>query len=1037
MQPLPTPQGITSPTFKGPPTDGTLLLPEIFDHHAQHSPAHTLFRFVDADGGLQAIPWLDAVHAFHKAARLVKRLVEPADLEARPVIGIVAATDQITYFTLIAGILRAGYQVFPVSPRNSDAAIAHLLQSTGCNYVFVSADSAMQKLAGAAATKIVALGGQINLIPVPSFVELYDKSTTGDFLPPMRKLDLEAPAVILHSSGSTAFPKIITFTYRILMESGLIPYHGEIDVCGQVLSVHAVPMFHLMGVIQLPWTTFSGLTIAVFPPTLPPTVPTPDRVFESAVASGSSLMFCVPAFLEAWARDDSRLPALQKFKTVTFAGGPLQQPVGDLLVQNNVNIAHVYGLTETSNLTLFLPKAPPKEGWDYFYLSPHTDLVFVPLSDMPGVYHLVAKKCPTHTPAVLDTVVDAMIYFSCHPTNPNLWKVFGRLDDQIMHSTGEKTNPVPLEAILLKDARIKFAIMFGRGKFHAGPEWLDFRRQIWPTVEESNRFAPTHSRIFKEMILIAKPSKTVELTAKGTPRRQAVLAMYEDEIQDIYLAVKETSQTHLTTPEKYDALTSLKFVRSVVAEVMREMPSDDDDLFQHGCDSLQATWIRNSILHALRSSRQIDTRTIPHNFVYSYPTLRLLAEYITEIASGLGLEPEDISLRTVAMESMVQKYTCEFPRSISTTKVPEAETVLITGTTGALGSQILAHLLALPNITSVYALNRPRSNIREYQRSSFADSGIEIQLIDSPKLILLEGDLNTTEFGISSSEYRDIRDKVTCIIHNAWQVNFNISLSSMEPLVAGTRQLVDFALSSPHQVPPRLLFVSTAGIFRNLNASGVVPEDHLATPETSVGQGYAESKWVAEKVLEIAAQQTNLSLVIVRPTQLTGSENGAWKLDEWFPALLRCSQLLGRLPAISGRVSWIPIHHAGKAIVEMRNSTDRYLHLTHPHPVPMSEILGPISDALHLPVVPYSEWLKMLEDAQESDAETSNPGIPLIEFFRSNREASADQEAFFPGTLSSTHALTAASSLVSIPSLSARDAQTWVSYLHQAGYLSH
>jgi acyl-CoA synthetase (AMP-forming)/AMP-acid ligase II len=114
--------------------------------------------------------------------------------------------DQITYFTLIAGILRAGYQVFPVSPRNSDAAIAHLLQSTGCNYVFVSADSAMQKLAGAAATKIVALGGQINLIPVPSFVELYDKSTTGDFLPPMRKLDLEAPAVILHSSGRFPLP---------------------------------------------------------------------------------------------------------------------------------------------------------------------------------------------------------------------------------------------------------------------------------------------------------------------------------------------------------------------------------------------------------------------------------------------------------------------------------------------------------------------------------------------------------------------------------------------------------------------------------------------------------------------------------------------------------------------------------------------------------------------------------------------------------------------------------------------------------------
>ncbi len=52
----------------------------------------------------------------------------------------------------------------------------------------------------------------------------------------------------------------------------------------------------------------------------------------------------------------------------------------------------------------------------------------------------------------------------------------------------------------------------------------------------------------------------------------------------------------------------------------------------------------------------------------------------------------------------------------------------------------------------------------------------------------------------------------------AWQVNFNLSLLSMEPLVAGTRHLVDFALSSPHPVPPRFVFISTAGIFRSKQA---------------------------------------------------------------------------------------------------------------------------------------------------------------------------------------------------------------------------
>ncbi len=31
-----------------------------------------------------------------------------------------------------------------------------------------------------------------------------------------------------------------------------------------------------------------------------------------------------------------------------------------------------------------------------------------------------------------------------HPTKKGWWRIYGRADDQIMHSTGEKTNPGPL-----------------------------------------------------------------------------------------------------------------------------------------------------------------------------------------------------------------------------------------------------------------------------------------------------------------------------------------------------------------------------------------------------------------------------------------------------------------------------------------------------------------------------------------------------------------------------------------------------------------
>ena len=63
-------------------------------------------------------------------------------------------------------------------------------------------------------------------------------------------------------------------------------------------------------------------------------------------------------------------------------------------------------------------------------------------------------------PNVINTKIDGCDGYatsdllSPHPTKPGYWKVVGRTDDQIMHSTGEKTNPGPLgeySILLLED----------------------------------------------------------------------------------------------------------------------------------------------------------------------------------------------------------------------------------------------------------------------------------------------------------------------------------------------------------------------------------------------------------------------------------------------------------------------------------------------------------------------------------------------------------------------------------------------------------
>jgi thioester reductase-like protein len=75
-------------------------------------------------------------------------------------------------------------------------------------------------------------------------------------------------------------------------------------------------------------------------------------------------------------------------------------------------------------------------------------------------------------------------------------------------------------------------------------------------------------------------------------------------------------------------------------------------------------------------------------------------------------------------------------------------------------------LLAQREISVVYALNRPATGIHERQRASFVKNGINVELMTSQKLRLLEGDLTTAAFGLAPEDLTEIRTRVTCIIHN-------------------------------------------------------------------------------------------------------------------------------------------------------------------------------------------------------------------------------------------------------------------------------
>src|SRR6266511_1194259 len=103
--------------------------------------------------------------------------------------------------------------------------------------------------------------------------------------------------------------------------------------------------------------------------------------------------------------------------------------------------------------------------------------------------------------------------------------------------------------------------------------------------------------------------------------------------------------------------------------------------------------------------------------------------------------------RVEAMEQAITRYGC-FASAVSASPVQDdicppalgdgsGHVVLITGSTGNMGSRVLVGLLKDEHVKTVYAINRPSAGkgISKRQMERFEDSGLDKELIRSSKVV--------------------------------------------------------------------------------------------------------------------------------------------------------------------------------------------------------------------------------------------------------------------------------------------------------------
>jgi thioester reductase-like protein len=244
--------------------------------------------------------------------------------------------------------------------------------------------------------------------------------------------------------------------------------------------------------------------------------------------------------------------------------------------------------------------------------------------------------------------------------------------------------------------------------------------------------------------------------------------------------------------------------------------------------------------------------------------------------------------------------------------------VLITGTTGFVGMEVLARYLERTG-RHVYALIRADDDAHAARRLAEAIRGrFGRAEAHGRRVTALAADIERPGLGLDAGRREWLAERVSDVIHAAASVSFSLPLDRARAInVEGTRRLADLAeLCRRRGGLERFSYVSTAYVAGT--HAGEFTEDDL-----DVGQDfrnpYERSKFEAEQV--VRERRGRLPLQVFRPSIIVGERPTGWTaaFNVLYTPLRAFAR--GSLPALPGRssspVDVVPVDYVADGIFEL------------------------------------------------------------------------------------------------------------------------
>jgi len=521
----------------------------------------------------------------------------------------------------------------------------------------------------------------------------------------------------------------------------------------------------------------------------------------SAMGYPVDCVHCAPTLIENMydyiVENGKDFSPLASLKLLQPGGAVLSNGIIKDLTEHGVNVKTTYGSTEIGPPFRSVPHTRDNpEVYSFRNLYPDNPLLKMEAVGK-GVYECVVYKGfdlaaelwegkPNNEPYRTNDL------FIQDPPGSGFYIMQGRKDDTLVHTNGENTSAGSLQLdIQTASKEISKALVLGHAlpcpsllvEIHEkhNPISKQMQDKVWQVVDKINTQYPTHSQIPRSMIYILPKGCSLPVTPKGNVKRKEVERIYATEIKQLYddFLSPPTTTSH-----------SEKSIREVIRDLFASLSgtsasniSDFTTIYDLGIDSRMSLTLRSSLSTHLNMLISLSA-------IYEHPSISQLAPLLE--AKQMSLKSMSTSAVTASetptfqtISHMISKLEFEFgtwpSRPLNKTYLPvRGEIILLTGSTGSLGTALLETLSSSPRVELIYAMVRGPYHFQKLQHS-LEDKGMSASILrNGGKIKIVNFSMQDPLLGLDVDTYQQLASSVTMVIQNAWKMDFNMGVEEFE-----------------------------------------------------------------------------------------------------------------------------------------------------------------------------------------------------------------------------------------------------------------